>query len=134
MATLSQHTFDGLAFPVARVRYSGDSGRYTATIRRDSYRSYRASAPYDHATGGGARGALPAALKCLEDALADLDLGAGHEPSDYIAVPGDLDAGAYVFTFVPAYFFNGHEPRSTARTANGRDLERHERQNRRHAR
>lgn len=106
--TVSNHTFDGLAFPVARVRYSGDSGNWSASIRRDSERTYRARVSYDYATGGGARGALPAALKCLERALADLDLGTGHDPSDYVAVPGDLDAGAYVFTFVPAYFFNGH--------------------------
>jgi hypothetical protein len=106
MKPITNETFDGLAFPVARVRYSGDSGNYSATLRRDSERTYRARTPYDHAIGGGARNALLAALKCLERALAEIDPGAGSDPSAYVAIPGDLDAGAYVFTFVPAYFFN----------------------------
>jgi hypothetical protein len=106
MPTTTNQTFDGLAFPVARVRYSGDSGRWSASIRRDSERTYRARVSYDQATGGGARGALPAALECLERALADLDLGAGADPSEYVAIPGDLDAGTYTFTFVPAYLLN----------------------------
>lgn len=106
MTTITTNqTFDGLAFPVARVRYSGDSSRWTASMYRDSERSYRARTSYDHAVGGGARGALPAALKVLAKALADL--GMTETAADYVAVPGDFSADAYVFTFVPAYFFNG---------------------------
>jgi hypothetical protein len=105
MPTITNQTFDSLAFPVARVRYWGD-GRWSATLRRDSERTYRARVSCDHATGEGARGALPAALECLERALADIDLGAGATPSEYVAIPGDLDAGTYTFTFVPAYLLN----------------------------
>jgi len=103
--TITNQTFDGLAFPVAKVRYS--SGSWNASIRRDSERTFRARTSYDHATGGGARGALPAALKCLEKALADVDLGGGASVADYLAIPGDLDGGAYAFTFVPASLING---------------------------
>jgi hypothetical protein len=93
-------TFDGLAFPVARVRYSND--HWNATLRRDSERTYRARTSYDHAIGGGARGARDAALRAMEKALAELDLGAGANVADYAAVPGDFDERTYVFTFVPA--------------------------------
>jgi hypothetical protein len=96
-------TFDGLAFPVAKVRYSGDSSNWSASIYRDTDRTYRARASYDPAIGGGARGALPAALKAMDKALADHN-GLSAE-GDYIAVPGDYSAGEYVFTFVPARFF-----------------------------
>jgi hypothetical protein len=101
----TNQTFDGLAFPVARVRYTGNG--YSATIHRDTDRSYRARGSYNHAIGGGARGALPVALKAFAKALADND-GLARE-GDYVAVPGDFSADAYVFTFVPAHFFNGHE-------------------------
>lgn len=106
---ITNETFDGLAFPVARVRYSGPTdtrgGRWRASIRRDADRTFRASAPYDHDTGGGGRGALPAALKALESALDAIDPDTTVD--DYVAVPGDLSADAYIFTFVPAHFFGG---------------------------
>jgi hypothetical protein len=105
----TNQTFDGLAFPVARVRYSGPTdtrgGRYNASLYRDRDRTYRASVPYGHDIGGGARGALPAALKVLECALVDITSGA--TVADYVAIPGDYSDDAYVFTFVPAYFFDG---------------------------
>jgi hypothetical protein len=92
-----QDRFDGLAFPVARVRYTGNG--YSAIIYRDRDRTYRARAPYDHAIGGGARGALPAALKAFDKALADnTGLAASGE---YVAIPGDLTDKLYSFTFVP---------------------------------
>lgn len=89
-------TFDGLAFTVATVRYN--AGRYSATIRRDDT-VYRARAGYNHATGGGARGARPAALKVFAKLLAD-NHGLALE-GDYVAIPGDLDRETYTFTFVP---------------------------------
>jgi hypothetical protein len=92
-----QDRFDGLAFPVARVRYTGNG--YSATIYRDRDRTYRARGSYDHAIGGGARGALPTALKAFEKALADNNGLASA--GDYIAVPGDLTDQLYSFTFVP---------------------------------
>jgi hypothetical protein len=100
---ITQQTFDSLAFPVAKVRYTGSG--YAATIYRDRDRTFRTRSSYNHALGGGARGALPAALKVLERALADI--GAGTTVADYVAIPGDFDAGSYVFTFVPLDIFNG---------------------------
>jgi hypothetical protein len=94
---ITNETFDGLAFPVARVRYTGNG--YSATIYRDRDRTYRARTSYDHAIGGGARGALPAALKAFDKALADHNGLSAH--GDYVAVPGDLTADLYSFTFVP---------------------------------
>jgi hypothetical protein len=95
--TTTNETFDGLAFPVARVRYTGNG--YSATIYRDRDRKYSARTSYDHAVGGGARGALPAALKAFEKALADNNGLAAS--GDYIAIPGDLTDQLYSFTFVP---------------------------------
>lgn len=102
---ITNETFAPFAFPVARVRYNGDSSNWSARIYHDSERSYRARASYDPGIGGGAKGALAAALKCFEKCLADNSGLATY--GDYIAVPGDLSAGEYTFTFVPAYFFNG---------------------------
>lgn len=98
---VTNFTFDGLAFPVARVRYTGNG--WSATIYHDHDRTYRARASYDHAIGGGARGALPAALKAFSKALADNN-GLAAE-GEYVAVPGDLNADFYTFTFVPKRFF-----------------------------
>ncbi len=99
MQTITHETFDGLAFPVARVRYS--DGKWHATIRRDADRTYRARVGYDYSIGGGARGARVAAITAFAKALADHNgLSAA---GDYVAVPGDLGAGTYSFTFVPVY-------------------------------
>lgn len=95
---ISNATFDGLAFPVAKVSYSGSN--WTASIYRDRDTTYRARVGYDHAVGGGARGALSAAVKAFEKARAEI--GARE---DYVAVPGDFSADCYVFTFVPTHFF-----------------------------
>lgn len=103
--SITNTTFDGLAFPVAKVRYTGNG--YSATIYRDRDRTYRARTSYDHAIGGGARGALPAALKAFAAALADND-GLARD-GDYVAVPGDFNADFYVFTFVPTHFFNSND-------------------------
>jgi hypothetical protein len=104
----TNETFDGLAFPVAKVRLNGATdtrgARYSATVYRDRDRTYRATAPYDHGIGGGARGALPAALKAFERALAENDPPASAI-GDYVAVPGDFSQDLYVFTFVPRSFF-----------------------------
>jgi hypothetical protein len=100
---ISQATFDGLAFPVAKVRYTGSG--YSASIYRDHDRIYRAKTSYDHAIGGGARGALPAAVKAFEKALADNNGFEQH--GGYVAIPGDFSAGLYTFTFVPTHFFDG---------------------------
>jgi hypothetical protein len=97
MPAITNHTFDGLAFPVARVRYTGNG--YSATIYRDRDRKYSARTSYDHAIGGGARGALPAALKAFDKALADSNGLAAS--GDYVAIPGDLTDQLYSFTFVP---------------------------------
>lgn len=101
---ITNATFDSLAFPVARVTYRGDSSNWAASMYRDRDRTYRARVGFDHAIGGGARGALAAALKVLERALADLNSGA--TVADYVAVPGDFSADAYTFTFVPTHFFD----------------------------
>jgi hypothetical protein len=112
---ISQETFRGLAFPVARTRYAGPTNtrgsRYVASIRRDNERTYRATVHYDAALSP-SENALAAALKCFQAAL----IGNYHDyqsvelepPSarDYVAVPGDLDANGYSFTFVPLYIFN----------------------------
>lgn len=97
-------TFDGLAFPVAKVRYTGNG--YSATIYRDRDRTYRARVSYDHSIGPGARNAIRAALKAFEKALADND-GLSTD-GDYVAIPGDLNADFYVFTFVPKHFFDAN--------------------------
>lgn len=95
--TNKTYPFDGLAFPVARVRYS--NGKWSASIYRDRDQTYRARLSYDHAIGAGARGARVAALAAFDKALADTNGLAAS--GDYIAVPGDFDANTYVFTFVP---------------------------------
>jgi hypothetical protein len=100
---VTQQALSGLAFPVARVRFAGPTdyhgARYYATLRRDSERTYRASVPYSYALSA-SENALRAARIVHEKALADTDGGA---PADYVAIPGDLDASSYVFTFVPVY-------------------------------
>jgi hypothetical protein len=101
--TVTNATFDGLAFPVAKVRYTGNG--YSATIYRDSDRIYRAKTSYDHAIGGGARGALPAAEKAFAKALADNN--GFEQDGGYVAIPGDLNADFYTFTFIPKHFFEG---------------------------
>jgi hypothetical protein len=104
---ITQETLSGLAFPVARVRFAGPTNyrgaRYYATLRRDSERTYRASVPFSYALSA-SENALRAARMVHEKALADTGGGA---PEDYVAIPGDLDASSYVFTFVPAYMLGG---------------------------
>lgn len=97
--TITDQTFNGLAFPVAQVRYNGDSSNWNASIRRDHI-VYRARTSYNHQTGGGARGALPAARAALEKLLTDGRDGLARE-GDYVAIPGDLNNETYTFTFVP---------------------------------
>jgi hypothetical protein len=101
MTSTTSERFDGLAFPVAKVRYTGNG--YSATVYRDRDRTYRAKTSYDPAIGGGARGARPAALKAFAKALADNN-GLARE-GDYVAIPGDFNANFYTFTFVPSHFF-----------------------------
>jgi hypothetical protein len=96
--TITHSTFASLAFPVTRVRYS--NGKWHAQIFRDSDCTYRARTSYNHAVGGGARGARAAAF---DKALADSN-GLSAD-GDYVAIPGDMDASTYVFTFVPVHFF-----------------------------
>lgn len=97
--------FDGLAFPTARVRYTGNG--YAASMYRDSERTYRARVAYDHSMSGGATQAVIAAQAVLAKSLVDNNPDASV--SDYTPVPGDLDAGAYVFVFVPNEYLT-HTP------------------------
>lgn len=99
--------FSGYAFPVVRVRFAGATnhrpGRWMATYRRDNERTYRASLSYDYAISAGAQNALPAALACFAKALDESNRGLSV--FDYVAIPGDLSADSYAFTFIPSYFF-----------------------------
>lgn len=97
---ITQSTFDGLAFPVAKVRYTGSG--YSATIRWDSEHTFRARVSYDHALSGGATQAIRAALKAHAKMLAEFPT---HASEQHLAIPGDLDAEHYTFTFVPTRFF-----------------------------
>jgi hypothetical protein len=104
---ISQNTFDGLAFPVARVRYAGPTevrgSRFNATMKRgeDSYRIAR-SYRYDEPQGAGQ--AVHAARLCLANYLEENDRD--ETVADYVAVPGEYDVDTYVFVFVPARFFS----------------------------
>jgi hypothetical protein len=94
---ISQDTLAGLAFPVVRVRYTGNG--YAASLYKDVNETVRASVGYDHALSPSAN-ALEAARKCWDKYTAQHDT---HEPS--IFIPGNLDSSHYSFTVVPAYFF-----------------------------
>lgn len=98
---ITQETFDGLAFPVIRVKYDGPTdyrpSRWIATLRRDNDRSYRVSQSYDDGAPEGARNAIGAAMACWERARADL----GVPQDEHLAVPGALDANTYAFLMVP---------------------------------
>lgn len=100
--------FEGLAFPVVKVRYAGPTdtkgSRWIATMRRDNERLFRATASYNHDLPSGADNALAAARVCYALALVDSNaLGpVKRHVDDYVSVPGDLDSDTYVFTFVPA--------------------------------
>jgi hypothetical protein len=96
--TTTQERFAGLAFPVIRVRYTGNG--YAASLRRDSERTFRASTSYDHALSA-SQNALRAARKCWDKCAADI----GMAGDDRIFIPGDLDAERYAFTVVPADIF-----------------------------
>lgn len=105
--TVTQQTFDGLAFPIVRVRYAGPTNtrgsRWIATLRRDEERTYRVTRGYDYAAPMGSGGALAAALECWDKARADLNAWS----DEHVAIPADLDAGSYAFTFVPKAMLNG---------------------------
>lgn len=101
ISTLSAR-FDGLAFPVAKVTYGGRG--YSATIRWGTEETFRARASYDHAIGPGARNAVRAALKAHEKLIAEHP---ALEDEQHVAVPGDLDANTYTFTFIPERFLSG---------------------------
>lgn len=100
--TIHTATLEGFAFPVAKVRYTGNG--YSATLYRDRDRTYRARVSYDHKIGPGARNAVRAAVAVFDKCLADNEPGLTAE-GDYVTVPGDLNADFYVFTFVPKHFF-----------------------------
>jgi hypothetical protein len=101
--TTTPSIFDGLAFPVATVRYKGDTSHFNATIVRDRDRTYRARVPYSHEIGPGARNAVRAALAAFEKMAEDNPSILSDGP--HYPVPGDMNSDAYVFTFVPARFF-----------------------------
>src|SRR5262245_23483276 len=105
---ITNETFEQLVFPVAKVRYAGPTntrgGRYVASIYRDSERTYRATVGFDHADSPSTN-ARAAALACLTKSLADNNPDASV--ADYVAVPGNLSADSYTFTFVPADILNG---------------------------
>lgn len=95
---ITQDTFKGLAFPVIRVRYTGNG--YAASLRRDSTLTVRASVGYNHALSA-SENALEAARQCWTKYTS-------IQPTDDTArlfIPGDLDAERYSFTVVPDYFF-----------------------------
>lgn len=103
---ITDRTFDGLAFPIVRVRYAGPTNyrgsRWIATMRRDNERSYRVVTPYDASLSTGTRNAIVAARACWDKARADL----GWD-GEYIAIPAELDADTYAFTFVFSGILNG---------------------------
>ena len=105
---VSNETFKGLAFPVARVRYAGPTNyrgsRWIASIRRDNERTYRSQVSYRSELPSGSQNAIRAALTCLATMLAD-NPGLETSANDYVAAPGELSADEYVFTFVPRYFW-----------------------------
>lgn len=108
--------FTPYCFPVVRVRFAGPTdykgSRWIASMRRDNERTYRATTSYDYAKSSGASNAISAARACYAKALKDMYRSAGEPaPSidDYVAIPGDLSADAYAFTFVPTYFFQTTE-------------------------
>lgn len=96
--------FEGLAFPVVKVRYAGPTNtkgsRWIATLRRSRTEVIRVTASYDYSLPTGQENALVAAKECYAKALASYD--SGNDVRDYVAVPGDLNPDTYVFTFVPA--------------------------------
>ena len=102
---ISDETFSGLAFPVAKVRYTGPTNyrgsRWIATIRRDNERTYRVIDPYRSELPSGSVNALDTARACLAKMLADNH--SETSASDYVAIPAELDADTYAFTFVPTY-------------------------------
>src|SRR5438309_2140569 len=95
---ITQETFDPFAFPVVKVRYAGPTNtkgsRWIATLRRDSKRTYRATVNYDHAEPSGAQNAIRAAWECWRKARNDLIPAGKNYCTDYVAIPGDLDANA----------------------------------------
>ena len=103
---ITQETFDGLAFPIVRVRYSGPTdtrgARWYATLRRDNERTYRVNVGYDDGRPEGARNAIEAARACWEKATADLGVPSG----EHVAIPSDLSESEYAFTMVPADILN----------------------------
>jgi hypothetical protein len=107
---ITQDTFSPFAFPIVKVRYSGPTdyhgAKWIATLRRDNERTYRVHQSYDDSLPEGAQNALQAALACFAKCFADLNPDNPHPISDYIAIPADLSANEYAFTFVPSYFFN----------------------------
>jgi hypothetical protein len=104
---INTETFAGLAFTTAKVRYAGPtnarSSRWIATITRGQDTT-RVIEPYDSASAGGARNALPTAQACFEKVRKAID--EPTYPHEWIAIPGELDADTYAFTFVPAEYLN----------------------------
>lgn len=104
--TITQETFDGLAFPVIRVKYAGPTdtkgARWIASMRRDNERSYRVTVGYDSGEREGAANAIHAARACWEKACDDLGVPKG----EHVAIPADLSASEYAFTMVPEYILN----------------------------
>lgn len=111
---ITQEAFAGFAFPVVRVKYAGPTNsrgsRWIASCRIDNERTVRCTLPYRHEVASGSVNALPAAVECMQRAFAAGSGGWEHpQVADYVAIPGDLSASEYSFTFVPAYFFNRSE-------------------------
>lgn len=94
--------FQGLAFPVIRVRYHGPTdyrgSRYIATLR-----GVRHTEHYDYALDG-PENAYKAAVSCwLKYREQFAEILAGDEQAR-VLIPGDLDANTYAYTVVPAGF------------------------------
>lgn len=104
---VSQDTWNGLAFPTVKVRYSGAGNyrgaRYVATIKHD-YATYSASVPYD-TEHDGKPSRIAAVWKAL-DRMADKRETERMNRDEYMIVWGDIDTDGYVGLLVPKYLLD----------------------------
>jgi hypothetical protein len=104
---ITTESFAGLAFTVVRVRYAGPTNtrgsRWIATITRGSERT-RVTMPYRSERPHGAVNALPAAQACF--AKVRRAINEPTDPSEWVAIPAELNADEYAFTFVPSDYLN----------------------------
>lgn len=96
--------FEGLAFPVVRVRYAGPTdsrgSRYVATVR-----GVRHTESYDDGLSA-SRNAHNAAAACWAKYCASLALSVPDDDTPRVFIPGDLDRTSYSFTVVDAAYLD----------------------------